>query len=151
MVEAQNKKVIGVTFPVAIVDNASWATVEIDTLGYDYAEFIWILGATDIAMAALKVQESDTSGSGMADVTGAIFGTSNNDTGSASTLPSATDDNKLFSICLDLTKRKRYLDLVATGGDGAAGAFGACVCILSRAEASPNTAAESGYSQRLIV
>jgi len=151
MIAAQNKKVIGVTFPVAIVDNASWTTVEIDTLGFDYAEFVWILGATDIAMVALKVQESDTSGSGMADVPGAIFGTSNNDAGSASTLPSATDDNKLFSICLDLTKRKRYLDLVATNGDGTAGGFGACVCILTRAEASPNTAAKSGYSQRLIV
>ncbi len=151
MIAAQDKKVIGVTFPVAIVDNASWTTVEIDTLGYDYAEFIWVMGANDIAVAALKVQESDTSGSGMADVTGAIFGTSANDAGSTSTLPSATDDNKLFSICLDLTRRKRYLDLVATNGDGTAGGFSVCVCVLTRAEQSPSSAAEAGYSQRLIV
>lgn len=151
MINAQDKKVVGVTWPVAIVDNASWTTVEIDTLGYDYAEFIWILGASDIAMATLKLQESDTSGSGMADVTGAIFGTSTNDAGSTSTLPSATDDNKLFSICVDLTKRKRYLDLTATGGDGTSGAFGACICILTRAEQSPKTAVLAGYAQRLIV
>lgn len=151
MIQAQDKKVVGVTFPVAIVDNASWISVEVDTLGYDYAEFIWVLGANDIAMTALKVQESDVSGSGFADVTGAVFGTSLNDTGATSTLPSATDDNKNFSICLNLTGRKRYLDLVATNGDGAAGGFGACICILTRAEQSPKTAALSGYSQRLII
>lgn len=151
MLAALDKKVVLVTPPQAIVDNASWPTTEVDTLGYDHAEFIWLYGASDIAMAALKVQESDTSGSGFSDVSGGVFGTSTNDAGSTSTLPSATDDNKLFSICLDLTKRKRYLDLVATGGDGTTGAYGSCICILTRAEQSPKTAVLAGFAQRLVV
>lgn len=151
MIETQALKIMSVTPPAAIVDNASFTTAEIDTLGWDYATFIFYLGATDIAFTAMKVQESDTTGSGMADVPGAVFGTSLNDAGATSTLPSATDDNKIFAISLDLTKRKRFLDPVVTIGDGTVGGFCAALCILSRGEQGPNTAVESGFSQRLIV
>jgi hypothetical protein len=87
----------------------------------------------------------------MADVAGAIFGTSNNDTGSASTLPAATDDNKLYAIEADLRGRKRYLDLVLTGGDGTTGTYLSALVILSRAQDAPRTAVEAGFAQRLIV
>lgn len=145
-----NRKVVSITPPAAIVDNAAYTTAVVDTAGYDYATINVYLGATDIAMAALKVQESDEAGANFADITGAVFGTSNNDTGSASTLPSATDDNKLFSFNIDLRGRKRYLDLVATAGDGAAGTYLAAWAELWRAKDAPRTAAEAGYSQRLI-
>lgn len=144
------RKVVSVTPPAAIVDNASYTTASIDTLGYDYAVINVYLGATDIAMVALKVQESDTDGS-YADVTGLVFGTSNNDTGSASTLPSATDDNKFFSFFIDLRGRKRYLDVVATAGDGAAGTYAAIWAEMWRAAEAPRTAAQAGYSQRLVL
>lgn len=146
-----NRKIVAITPPEAIRDNSSWTTATIDTAGYDYAVINVHLGATDIAMTALKVQESDDSGmSGAADVTGLIFGTSNNDTGSASTLPSATDDNKFFSFFIDLRGRKRYLDLVMTNGDGTAGGFAVAWAELWRAKDAPRTAAEAGYSQRLV-
>jgi hypothetical protein len=110
-----------------------------------------MLGATDIAMAALKLQESDASGSGMADITGAVFGTSTNTDGDTSTLPSATDDGLIFAIEVDLRGRKRYLDLTATAGDGDAGTYGVAWCVLTRAKQGPITAAKRGCSQILRV
>ena len=68
-----------------------------------------------------------------------------------STLPSATDDKKLFGFEVDLKARKRFLDLVATAGDGAAGSFASAWCELSRAKNAPLNAAERGNSQILRV
>lgn len=145
-------KLVSVTPPAAIVDNAAFTTATVDTLGFRYARFVVYLGALDIAVSALKVQESDDSGmSGAADVTGAVFGTSANDAGSTSTLPSATDDNKFFTVEIDLRGRKRYLDLNLTGGDGSTGTFAAAWCELYRGENTPTTAAQKGVSQNLRV
>ncbi len=149
---AQHDKFVKITPPQAIVDNDSWTTTTLDTAGFDYARIIVHLGASDIAMVALKVQESDDSGmSGAADVTGLVFGTSTNVAGSTSTLPSATDDNKFFAFEIDLRGRKRYLDLVATGGDGTAGTYLTAFAILSRAENRLLTASDRGISQILRV
>ena len=151
MIEQLHVKKVAVIQPAAIVDNASWTVVTIDRKGWDHVSIDCLLGAADIAVAALKVQESDASGSGFADVTGLVYGTSNNDTGSASTLPSATDDNLLFGFSIDCRGRKRYLKLVATGGDGAAGSYLAAIATLCRGAQGSLTAAEAGYSQRLVV
>lgn len=147
---AQRAKYAAVTPPGAIVNNASYTTASIDTRGYKYCRVVVHLGATDIAMAALKVQESDTDGS-YADVTGLVFGTSENTGGSASTLPSATDDNKFFFFEIDLRKRKRYLDLVATAGNGSTGTYLTAWAELYEGETLPDTAAEEGASQILRV
>ena len=146
MVPALHQKLVWVIDPVAIVDNASWTTIEIDTLGYDYAQVVFRLAANDIAMTALKVQETDTTGTGEVDITGADFSvTTVNDTdGVAFALPSATDDNTSWVWDLNLKGRKRFLKLIATNGDGTAGGFAAAVAILSRAKAVPVTAAERG-------
>lgn len=138
----QNHKFISVTPPAVIVDNASYTTTEIDTLGYDYLSIICYLGATDIAMTALKLTESDTAGSGHADITGATF---------AADLPSATDDNKSFAFYVDLRGRKRYIDLVATAGDGTAGTYLAAFAFLSNAEVTPTSASERGLDQQVII
>lgn len=145
----QATKLAIVISPVAIKDNAAWTTNEIDTLGYDFLQIIFFLGATDIAVAELKVQESDTSGSGFADVTGLVCGTSTNADGVTSALPSATDDNKITLFEIDLRGRKRYIDLSATAGNGTAGSYAAAVAILSRAEKAPVTAAERGCDEIL--
>ena len=150
MNQLQNTKLVSITPPAAIVDNASYTTASIDTQGWDYLQVVVYLGATDIAMTALKLQESDTDGS-YADVTGLVFGTSSNIAGSTSTLPSATDDNKFFVFDVDLRGRKRYFDLVATAGDGTAGTFLTAFAILSRGKDQPVTAAERGASQILRV
>ena len=152
---AYERKIVSVIQPAAIIDNASATTAVVDTLGWDYAVFDIQLGATDIALTALKLQESDAlNGSDLdsgADVSGTVFGTSVNDTGSASTLPSATDDNKLYAFFVDLRGRKRYLDLVATVGDGSSGGYLAATCSLFRGSVSPSSAATAGYAQRIIV
>lgn len=150
MISGQNSKYVIVTSPAAIVDAGSFTTNSIDTAGYDYLQVIVTVGALDIAMTALKLQTSDTDGS-YGDLTGAVFGTSTNIDGSTSALPSATDDNKLFVIEVDLRGKKRYFDLVATMGDGSVGGFVAAVAVLSKGEISPLTAAASGCDEILRV
>lgn len=148
----QADKFFSITPPAAIVDNASLTTATIDTLGFAYCRVLVYLGATDIAMTALKIQESDDSGmSGAADVTGLVYGTSTDIAGSTSALPSATDDNKCFAFEIELKGRKRYLDLVATCGDGAAGTFAIAFALLSRASDVPVTKTERGYGNILRV
>jgi hypothetical protein len=150
-VPMQNFKVVNLTPPAAVIDNTSATVAELDTNGYDYCQSMVILGATDIAMTALKVTESDTSGSGHADVTGLIFGTSTNTDGSTSALPTATDDNDVFLFEIDLRYRKRYLDVTATVGDGTAGAYVTIIALLSRGNEPPFTATERGINQILRV
>lgn len=142
MINTQTEKYVLVTPPAAIVDNAAFTTNEIDTIGWDYITIIVAFGAMDIAMAALKVQESDTSGSGFADITGATF---------ASALPSATADNTMFAFYIDLRNRMRYLDVVATGGDGSAGTYMSAIAILSRGTTSPVTVAGRGLAAQVII
>ena len=143
----QNVKVVNVTPPAAIVDNASFATTTIDTLGFNKVAIYFSLGATDIAMTALKVQESDDSGmSGAADITGAVYGATG-----APALPTATDDNKIFGFFIDLKGRKRYLDVVATAGDGSAGTFGACIAELYNGNVTSDDATERGLAANVIV
>ena len=135
----QNIKYVAVTPPAAIIDNASATTAEIDTLGFDYLTVVAHLGATDIAMTALAVTESDTTGSGHANVTGLVYGTSTDIDGNTSALPSADDDNKFFVFNIDLLGRKRYIDVTATCGDGAAGTYLTIIGMLSRADDTPVT------------
>jgi|694.fasta_scaffold93125_2 hypothetical protein len=143
----QNVKVVNVTPPAAIKDNASFATTTIDTLGFNKVAIYFALGATDIAMTALKVQESDDSGmSGAADITGAVYGA----TGYAA-LPTADDDNKVFAFFIDLKGRKRYLDVVATAGDGSTGTFGACTAHLYNPLTTEDNATQRGLAANLIV
>ena len=137
----QNVKYVSITPPGAILDDASATTAEIDTLGFDYLSIVCQVGATDIAMTALKVTESDTAGSGHGDVTGLVFGTSTDIDGNASALPSATDDNKFFVFNIDLRGRKRYIDLVATMGNGTSGGYFAAFGLLARGDTSPTTEA----------
>ena len=139
-------KWVNLTPPAAIIDNASVTVAELDTKGYDYAEIAVVLGATDIAMTALKVTESDTTGSGHADVTGLVYGTSTDIDGNTSALPTATDDNGIFAFEIDLRGRKRYLDMTATVGNGTNGTYIAIIARLSRADAAPVTVSAKGLA-----
>lgn len=139
MVSAQAVRYFNITPPQAIVDNASWTTNSIDTVAngvkFDYLTIVVQLGAMDVAMSALKVQTSDTDGS-YADLSGTIGGTD-------FTLPTATDDNKFVVFNIDLRGKKRYFDLVATGGDGTTGTYLSAMAILSRGKVGPNSATDS--------
>jgi hypothetical protein len=149
-------KLVRVTSPAAIVDNASLTCQVTDTKGYAFARYVFYFGAMDIAATALKIQESDATSSATAlssgaDVTGAIYGTSTNDAGSASTLPSATDDNGFYTVEIDLKGRKRYLNPVVTLGDGAAGTYIAVWCELHKGDNVPTSATQKGATQNLRV
>lgn len=132
MNELQAAKYVACIPPAAILDNTSATTVEVDTADASYLTVVVTLGATDIAMTALKLQDSDTSGSGHADVTGATFDGGTNTDGDALALPSATDDNQVCVFQIDLKGKKRYFEIVATFGDGTAGGFVSAVAILSQ-------------------
>lgn len=146
MINSLAQKIVGVTPPAAIVDNAAFNTATIDTLGFRYLTIVVMLGALDIALSALKLRESDAADmTGAVDVVGADFSVA------PATLPSATDDNKLVAIHVNLNGRKRYLDLTLTGGDGTVGTYAASFAILSRAAEVPNSATARGFAQELIV
>lgn len=148
MISPQSSKFVGLTPPAAIIDNASATTNVIDTAGFSYAVITCYIGALDIAMSALKLQEADAASSATAltsgaDITGFVGGTD-------FTLPIATDDNKAVRFFVDLRGRKRYLDLVATLGDGSAGTFFTAWCDLYRGEKTPSTATERGLLVQVI-
>lgn len=145
----ENFKLFAVTPPAAIVDNAGLTTAEIDTKGFEYVRVIVALGALDIAMTALKIQESDTSGSGFADVPGLTYGTSIDIDGSTSALPTASNDNGFFVFDLDLRGRKRYLDVVATCGDGSTGTYITILAMLMLGDALPHGVAGHGAAGML--
>lgn len=151
MIHAQNTKVLNLTPPAAIVDDASLTVTEIDTKTWDYCQIFLVMGATDIAMTALAVTESDVTASGHANVTGLVWGTSANHLGVTSTLPSATNDNGVFIFDINLNGRKRFLDLTATVGDGTSGGYYTVMAILSRGENVANTATARGAVEILRV
>lgn len=99
-------KALAAVRPVAQAAGDATAIV-IDTMGYNSAMFIVENGAAtgtpDSYTVAAKVQESDASGSGYTDVTGA-------------TITTIAADNKSAQIQVDGlgTDRKRYLKLIIT-------------------------------------
>ena len=136
--------------PAVIADNTSPTTTVIDTLGFDRLEVILILGAMDIAMTAFKLQESDVAASataltGGADVTGFVGGTD-------FTLPIATDDGGIGVLDVNLVNqvRKRYQDVLATVGDGAAGTYLTIVYRLSKGHVDPISAAAAGLLFKVV-
>lgn len=151
MMNAQQAKWLNAMPPEAIHDNASVTTVAVDTLGFAQASFVVALGATDIAVTALKVQESDDNSS-YSDVTGLIFGTSADIAGATSSLPAATDDNKIYIMQARTGgSRKRYMKVICTFGDGTVGGFASCVCMLSGGQIQGHDATSVGAAQILSV
>lgn len=132
MIEAQACAYRRAISPAAIIDNTSAASTAIDCLGFAYAEVQVLLGATDIAVTVLKLEESDDN-SNWVDVAGATFSAGSSADGVALALPSATDDNQPHIFQVDLLGRRRYLRTVCTFGDGSAGGFVAAIARLSRA------------------
>jgi hypothetical protein len=141
-------KTVWVCEPQAIKDNAEFVgssgstPVTIDTLGFSRMKVVCRVGATDIAMAELKLTGSDVAGSGYADITGATF----------SPLPSATDDNKSFAIFVKLDGTlPRYYRVTATAGNGSVGTFAVVYADLARGDSTPSTATERGHAAEVFV
>ncbi len=142
----ETSKVVNVTPPGAIVDNAAFTTAAVDTKGFRHCTFLVILGALDIALAVFKLQESDDDAvaDAYADVDGADYSTD-------STLPAATTDNSIYAIRVDLRGRERYLNLSLTGGDGSAGTYATVIAVLEGPEIVPSTAVQRGLADELAV
>ena len=139
-------KLVQIIAPVAIKDDGSWTTLSVDTKGWDYLTVIVNVGATDIAFAALKLQQSDDDAATDAytDITGLDFDGDTNIDGGTAALPTALEDGSLFAFEVDLLGKERYIDLVATAGDGAAGTFASAIGILSRGKDGPVSATQRG-------
>lgn len=144
MVQVQRLKFVAVVPPGVIKDNTSWTATAVDTKGWGHCLIVGQLGATDIAMAACKLTESDDDSS-YSDVTGGDFSVS-------STLPTSTDDNEFFGWDVKLTgTRKRYLKPTLTAGDGTAGTYLSVFAILSRGGSQPYTDSTRGLTADCLV
>jgi hypothetical protein len=135
---AQQAKYVVAIAPAAILDNTSATATAIDCRGAAYAEIVLQLGATDIAVTALKLQECDTSGGSYTDVTGATFSGGKDTDGGTLALPSATDDNQTCVFQVNMLGRKAYLKVVATFGDGTSGGFISGIARLSKLAVVPS-------------
>jgi len=154
MINAQNSKFVGIMPSAAISDAGTPTTAAVDLSGWGYCQIYVYFGAMDIAMATMKVQESDTltdanTLSSGADITGLITGTSTNIAGSTSALPSATADNTAYLYEFPTAGRKRYVDLSAVTGDGSAGTYLIAFAILSNPKNTVITAADRGLADIL--
>lgn len=140
MLEQELKIAVAIA-PGMIQDNAAFTSNVIDLNDFDgagYLEFIGVIGSIDASMAVLKVQESDTK----TDAT--TLGGTPADVVDATTKPGTSDDNTVFVIGLDLrSPRKRYVQLQATAGDGAAGTYFAAIAV-GRPGTSGSGATERG-------
>jgi hypothetical protein len=123
----------------SVAANATF-THEIDTAGFKYASidviFSPFTAATSSYASVLKVQESDTAGSGQTDVSGLSI-----TAGAGSTTGANVGAVGRFNI--DLRGRRRYLTVVATPGNTVAVATDAR---LAKAEQHAVTATESGVN-----
>lgn len=137
--ELQNAKYVAAVKPAAILDDTSATATVIDCTGYDYCTVVCQLGATDIAMSALKLQSSATSGGSYTDVTGATFDGGYGVNGATLALPSATDDGQLCVFQVDMRNKNPFLKVVATFGDGSTGGFISASAILTRGGVTPST------------
>ena len=153
MIDHQNSKIVGVILPsTAPVDAGAFTTVEVDRLGYDYAQFYIYLGGTDIAVTVLNVGHGDTVAGAS---TGAIIANTNfastagilDIEGSTLVLPSSTTSDQIYRIDVNLKAKGRYLDLNMTAGNGTTGTQAVAWCVLSRGAQSPITAAKMGCVQ----
>ena len=129
-----------VTKAAASVAASATHSHEIDTAGFKYASIDVIYSpftaATSSYASVLKVQESDASGSGQADVTGLSI-----TAGAGSTTGANVGAVARFNI--DLRGRKRYLTVVTSPGNTVAVVTNAR---LSKGEQHAVTATESGVN-----
>lgn len=133
----QTAKYVAAIKPAAILDNTSATATVIDARGYDYVTIPIQLGATDIAITALKVQSSDASGGTYTDITGATFDGGSGVGGATLALPSATDDGQVAVFQINMLGKNPFLKVVATFGDGSTGGFIAATAILTRGDVTP--------------
>jgi len=146
MIEAQNTKKVILLSPQLAHDANFAANGYVDTAGWGYAEFLLITGTMAAAIGSTAegtapfIEECDTSGGSYTAVDDAELAAAIANTG----------DDKLYQIDVNLTKKhKRYMAVnTPHGGDG--DNYLAIICILSRPEIGPASAAERGLAEHII-
>jgi hypothetical protein len=134
MIHNTTSKKVQSVWPQARINNAAVTCASVDRHGFDYAVVRLSLGATDVGLTTLKLQESDDN-STFADITGADF------SAAPLSLPTSASSNTLWEWQVDLRgSRKRYLRPAITIGNGSSGAFVSVTVELSRAEQAPYNA-----------
>jgi hypothetical protein len=139
MIQLTQSKKVQLAWPAVRVNNATVTCVAADRAGFDYAVIRVTLGATDIGLTALKLQESDDN-STFTDVPGTDFSVS------PLSLPTSSNGDTLWEFQIDLRGRKRYLKPLVTVGSGTSGAFVSASAELFRAEQTPITATAQGLA-----
>lgn len=140
MFDLQRAKIVKVLAPISVAGGATATCTEVDTKGFRAGAFFTgtgLVGANGVT--TLKWQESNTSGSGGVDITGATH-----------TALVDADDGIQVATYLDFRGRKRYITLVAINGATNASLLSA-YAILYRAEEAPDSASERGVQEALYV
>jgi len=108
--------------PGVIKDDAAFVALAIDTAlagGAQSAVFCVNIGSIDADLAVLKVMEAEAASDTVTLTTPTLVVDA-----LATVVPGSSDDNKTVIIVVDLkARRKRYLQLQATAGNGAAGTY----------------------------
>lgn len=139
MFDLQRCKFAKVLAPISVAGGATATCTEVDTKGFRAGAFYVFSGLVGANGISAKWQESDTSGSGGVDITGATH----------TSLVDA-DDGIAVVTFLDLRGRKRYITLVSVDGATNASLL-AAFALLYRAEESPDSASERGVQEQLFV
>jgi hypothetical protein len=131
-----------ITFKHFSESDASAQDKEIDTLNADYLVVqFFTSGGSNGAMAELRLLESDTSGSGQAEISGT-------DLSSTVTSPSAVAaDDGCALYFVDLRGRKRY---ITVGFDGPASSSN-YLAVFALNDQRPITAASADWQGRVII
>jgi hypothetical protein len=140
MFDLQRCKIAKVLAPISVAGGANATCTEVDTKGFRAGAFFIMTGLVGAnGVTTLKWQESDTSGSGGVDITGA----------SHTALVDA-DDGIQLATYMDFRGRKRYITAIITNGSTNASVLSA-YAILYRAEETPDSATERGVQEALYV
>jgi len=137
-----------------VLDGASATSYVIDLAGATECNIVLSVGATDAAITALKLQESDTKTDATTlatgtDCTGLVFGTSADPlTGSTSVTPTATSDGYAYCLSFNTKNRKRFVQLVATAENTTVGAALSADAFLLL-EQGPKSTSDRGYDGML--
>lgn len=142
MVHGQTDKEVVVLVSASVASTAT-ATANIDTLGFDQCQVNVTVDDDTTAFIVLKLQESETSDGSFADITAFVGGGAG-----GFTMPVSAAATKIFRMNVDLTKRKRWLQLELTPGDAAVQL--SANARLSRAHTIPDTLAEAGLALNVI-
>ena len=161
MKNLQTALVVNHGVPLSVTDGSLTVTNQIDTLGRSGGELMVVVQFGAIAgsgtVTACKLQESDVTGSGFADVTGCVLATSALADGSGTSVAFAggNEDESCIVFHVPLTEsRKRFFQVVVTCGGSAAvvcSAIGIMTTGGVDANESTTTLATTGAHQQILI